>query len=176
MSDFPYVLDANVFIQAHRHYYAFPLCPGFWDAMLYHHGDGQFCSIDRVHKELMDGGEEDPLAVWAENDAPGEFWQSTDDPNVIRVYKQVSRWVIHHPQYKQKAKDDFLKGADPWLIAYCGAYGGTLVTHEQPSPQSQAKIFIPDAAKAFNVTCGNPFKVLAQLKTSFSFNSNPGAI
>ena len=32
-----YLLDANVFMEAHRRYYAFDLCPGFWECLLHHH-------------------------------------------------------------------------------------------------------------------------------------------
>lgn len=29
-----YILDANVLITAHRTYYGFDLCPGFWTAII----------------------------------------------------------------------------------------------------------------------------------------------
>ncbi len=32
-----YVLDANVFIDAHQNYYAFDICPGFWNALIQQH-------------------------------------------------------------------------------------------------------------------------------------------
>ncbi len=28
-----FVLDSNIFIEAHRRYYAFDICPGFWDSL-----------------------------------------------------------------------------------------------------------------------------------------------
>ena len=46
-----YVLDANVLIQAHRLYYAFPICPGFWDCLLQHHQAGRILSIDKVRAQ-----------------------------------------------------------------------------------------------------------------------------
>ena len=32
-----YVLDANVFIEAHQRYYALDVCPGFWLALIRQH-------------------------------------------------------------------------------------------------------------------------------------------
>ena len=31
-----YLLDANVYIQAHRRYYDFDICPGYWDCLFFH--------------------------------------------------------------------------------------------------------------------------------------------
>lgn len=50
-----FVLDANVLIQAHRTYYAFDICPGYWTALLVHHDGERLCSIDRVRSELLAG-------------------------------------------------------------------------------------------------------------------------
>ena len=46
-----YVLDANVFIEAARRYYAFDLAPVFWESILQHAAHGRIYSIDRVKKE-----------------------------------------------------------------------------------------------------------------------------
>lgn len=56
-----YVLDANVLIEAKRLYYAFDLCPGFWNSLLYHNSNGNLESIDRVGKDLAEG---DDLDAW----------------------------------------------------------------------------------------------------------------
>jgi hypothetical protein len=48
-----YVLDANVFIEAHKRYYAFDICPGYWAALIAQHHSGLVCSIDRVRDELL---------------------------------------------------------------------------------------------------------------------------
>lgn len=56
MTDDPvYVLDANVFIQAARRYYAFDLAPAFWRALVDHASEGRVQSIDRVLRELERG-------------------------------------------------------------------------------------------------------------------------
>ena len=32
------LMDADVFISAKNRYYAFDICPGFWDSLVYHFG------------------------------------------------------------------------------------------------------------------------------------------
>jgi len=36
-----YILDANVFIEATRRYYAFDLAPKFWDSLVHYAANGQ---------------------------------------------------------------------------------------------------------------------------------------
>lgn len=38
-TDRPYVLDSDVFVAAKNSYYAFAICPGFWDSLIHHHGE-----------------------------------------------------------------------------------------------------------------------------------------
>ena len=58
-----FVLDANVFIQAYRRYYAFDICPGFWNVVL-EFGPHYLISIDKVKDELFEGN--DDLKQWVE--------------------------------------------------------------------------------------------------------------
>ncbi len=53
-----YVLDANVFIEAARRYYAFDLVPRFWESLIHHAAKGRIESIDRVKQELDKGKDE----------------------------------------------------------------------------------------------------------------------
>ena len=36
-----FLLDANVFIEAAKRYYAFGIAPGYWDALIKHAGAGR---------------------------------------------------------------------------------------------------------------------------------------
>lgn len=47
-ADSVYVLDANVFIEASRHYYSFDLVPKFWETLVHYASNRQVVSIDRV--------------------------------------------------------------------------------------------------------------------------------
>jgi len=50
-----YVLDANVFIEAARRYYAFDLAPMFWESLVHHAVNGRIQSIDLIKRELERG-------------------------------------------------------------------------------------------------------------------------
>ena len=36
-----FILDSDVFIAAKNSYYAFAICPGFWDSLIHYHGTGR---------------------------------------------------------------------------------------------------------------------------------------
>lgn len=63
-----FVLDTNIFIEAHRRYYAQDLCPGFWECLIHYCQERRMLSIDRVRAELMEGPNNqdapDKLAEW----------------------------------------------------------------------------------------------------------------
>lgn len=41
-----YLIDSDVLITAKNRYYAFPICPGFWDSLLHASFQGTVHSID----------------------------------------------------------------------------------------------------------------------------------
>jgi len=104
-----YVLDANVFIEAARRYYAFDLHTPFWDILSKHAEDGVIECIDRVRDEL--DKEKDELAKWAHGSFSHAF-RSTDQEDVIKSYAKVMIWVQGQSQYTDAAKTDFAGGAD----------------------------------------------------------------
>ncbi len=57
-----YSLDANVFIEAARRYYAFDLVPRFWTGLEELARNGRIRSVDRVKQQLEKG--KDLLAEW----------------------------------------------------------------------------------------------------------------
>lgn len=50
-----FLIDANVLITAHRSYYAFDLCPGFWASVIEGHAVKRVFSTHRVETELLAG-------------------------------------------------------------------------------------------------------------------------
>jgi len=68
-----FILDADVFIQAHRQYYPFDICPGYWDAILHYRRKGRVGSIDRIKADLDKG--KDDLARWATANIPADGWR-----------------------------------------------------------------------------------------------------
>jgi hypothetical protein len=161
-----YVLDANVFIEAARHYYAFDLHTRFWDILNEHAQNGVIESIDWVKKELEKGKgkkeEEDELARWANSYFIRAFC-STDKEDVIKSYGKVMTWVQGQSQYTDAAKADFAKGADGWLVAYATAKGRVIVTHEVLRPDVKAKVPIPNVCEPFHVRYVDTFAMLREL-------------
>ena len=163
MAQLVYVLDANVFIEAARRYYAFDLGTRFWDILNDHARDGTIESVDRVREEL-DG--EDELAKWADGSFRKAF-RSTDDESVIASYREVMVWVQGHTQFSDAAKADFARVADGWLIAYAVAKNRVVVTHEVLAPDARRKVPIPNACNQFRVRWIDTFTMLRELGARF---------
>lgn len=149
-----YLLDANAFIEASRLYYAFDIAPGFWTWL----GDpthvGQVASIDAVKAEITAGTGD--LVDWAAS-RPASFWL-TDTAEVVAAMAELSAWTTDPARpYRSQAIDAFLDSADYKLIAHAMATGSTVVTREQPAPDSKTSVKIPDVCKAFNVAWTDPF-------------------
>lgn len=158
-----YVLDANVLMEAHRRYYAFDLCPGFWECLEHYCGEGCVVSLDRVRDEVQDG---DALADWVAS-APEAFFVSTADPEVVRLYQDIMAWVHSQPQFLEAAKARFARGADGWLIAYAGARGATLVTHEKFESNAKRTVPMPNVCRQFGVAYCDAFAMLRALEVRF---------
>lgn len=160
MSGMIYVIDASVFIQAARGYYAFDLAPGFWQSLIKHAGTGRVCSIDRVKRELEQG--RDDLANWARTDFAHAFL-STDEQDVVDSYRNAMEWVHSHDQFLAAAKAEFAGVADGWLVAFAQARNGVVVTHEVPEPNRRNKIKIPNVCQALGVRYVDTFEMLRDL-------------
>ena len=149
-----YLLDANAFMEANRLYYAFDIAPGFWSWL----GDpalaGQVASIDSVKDEITAGTGD--LVDWARA-LPGNFWIA-DSAGSLAAMTELAAWAADPARlFRQDAVDEFLGSADLRPIAQAMATGATVVTREQPAPDSKKKIKIPDVCNAFNVAWTDPF-------------------
>ena len=160
-----YLLDANVFIEAHRRYYAFDLCPGFWESIVWNHAQKRIYSIDRVLLELREG--EDELSEWAVNPLPSGFFLSTSEQTVINWFGQMQSWAQSQGQFSDEAKAEFAAKADCWLIAYAKANEHIVVTHEEIAPDVSKRIPIPNVCHAFDVNYVNTFEMLRDLNVNF---------
>lgn len=159
-----YLLDANVFIEAARRYYAFDLAPKFWESLIVQSKQGTIGSIDKVRLELEKG--KDQLAAWAKHDFHDGFL-STNDQAVLDVYKEIMIFVDQQ-QYSTAAIADFAAGADGWLIAYAKAKGCVVVTHEVVNEDIKRKVPIPNVCLSFDVPFVDTFQMLRQLAIQFS--------
>ncbi|HDH50846.1 MAG TPA: DUF4411 family protein [Nitrospirae bacterium] len=167
----PYLLDADVFIAAKNSYYSFGICPGFWDSLIHHHGEGSVLSIDKVKGELLAGRKDEDLVQWVKSELSARFFIGTDDEAVTSAYADIMLWVQRNPQYLDHAKAKFATEADGWLVAYAMAHEGIVITNEQPRPQSRSRILLPDVCSQFNVTYKDIFFMLRDLAVQFKWRS-----
>ncbi len=172
-----FVLDANVFIETHRNYYPFDICPGFWDGLIQHFRSGNLLSIDKVREELLDiskleDEEPDALYFWTLA-APQDMFVSSSSRALADAYNEIIAWVSSRPQFFVGAKDEFAEKADGWLVAHANVHGLTLVTQEVPDPRIKKRVPIPNVCQQFNVPYCNTFDMLRQLGVRFELAPNP---
>lgn len=163
MMDSTFVLDANVFIEAARRYYAFDLVPGFWEKLIRHAESGRIQSIDRVSRELERG--KDELATWAREHFARGF-ASTYETDIIQAYSRVINWVQAQERFSTATKASFAAGADGWLVAYALVKRCVVVTQEIPAPDGK-NVKIPDVCMAFTVHFCDTFQMLRSIGILF---------
>jgi hypothetical protein len=164
-SDPVFVVDANVFIEAARRYYAFDLVPVFWEKLAEHAAGGRVESIDRVKQELDRGRDE--LAQWV-NGAFAEAFASTEGEEFVDAYREVMNWVNAEGQFMPMAKAEFASGADGWLVAYAIVKARLVVTHEVVAADARRKVPIPNVCQAFGLPpCVDTFQMLRVLGVRF---------
>jgi hypothetical protein len=163
----PYLLDANVFIQAKRLHYGMDFCPAFWEWLVAKNAANEVFSIERVGDELLAGGDE--LSDWA-NDRGDAFFLKPD-PSLLTALPTVSAWSGGQ-SYEPAAVNTFLLVADYYLVAHGLAHGHTVVTHEIASTSTK-KIKIPDACIGLGIKCVTPYEMLRTERARFILGPTP---
>jgi hypothetical protein len=168
-TDKKYLLDANVFIEAKRRYYAFDLCPGYWECLVWHHRTACIQSIDRVKGEFERGADE--LSEWATSVMPETCFASCDDTAVTAQYAEIMAWVQSQDQFFPEAKAEYAGSADGWLIAYAKVNSLIVVTQEVLAPDARKKVPIPNVCQAFGVDYVDTFEMLRDLEAQFNWQA-----
>ncbi|MEI6715147.1 MAG: DUF4411 family protein [Verrucomicrobiota bacterium] len=150
-----YLLDTNTLIQAKNEYYAFHLCPGFWDWLDAQNVGQNVYSIEPVLAEIREGA--DDLTVWAGKRA-AKFFVPMDAASIATVQKVVL--CVQQGDFKPEAKSEFLAKADPLLIAYALTHGCTLATHEVHVEGERKKVKIPTICRTLGVSYVRTFQML----------------
>lgn len=159
-----FLLDANVFIQAHRFYYPMDVFPAFWEWLEEENTKGNICSIIPILDEITAG--DDELSDWMTDLDRNDWFLPVDEEKVQLDFSEIVNWVSQQSLFKETAKKEFLSVADPWLIAL-GRSGYTVVTQEKSDPKSKKKIFIPDVCREFGVPCINTIELIRKLNGRF---------
>lgn len=159
-----YLLDSNTFIEAKNRYYNMTVCPAYWAWILQRFVAQDLASISMVGDELKRG--DDTLATWAK-DHP-DFFTSVHDDETQACFATVANLVVGRgAKMKAGAAEEFLSGADPWLIAKAMATGATVVTQESLDHGIKKKFLIPNICMEFGVGWMNTFDMLYKLEARF---------
>jgi hypothetical protein len=151
----PYLLDANVFIQAKNQHYGFDFCPAFWDWLLGANTAQLVFSVDEIGAELKAGS--DALATWAT--ARDDKFFLKPDSKVVSSLVTTSNWAANSG-FGPAAVSGFLAVADYHLVARAHAEGYIVVTHEALD-NSTKRIKIPVACNGLGVVWKTPFQMLS---------------
>ncbi len=167
-----YLLDSNIFIQAHRAYYPLDVVLSFWETIKELANQGVIYTINYVKNEIYRN--EDELKNWCENNLPSEFFINADEeifPN--NTYVDVINWAVSKIKnpYSEKAVNQFssTEVADSFLIAYAlvDIDERVIITQETPAPNAKHRIKIPDVCNAFNIRYMNIMDMFRELKVTF---------
>ena len=164
-----FVLDTGVFIEPHKKYYPFDICPGYWDCLARHQNRGKIITLDKVLDEINRGNDNDKLRVWA-NNMPKSFFAPSGDTDIIQRYSDLVNWVQASGHFTDSAKEEFMKAdnADGFLLAYAKAKGGIVITEEKSNPAVKSRIKIPDVGKQFGIKCCDIQWMLRKLGARFT--------
>lgn len=159
-----HLLDANTLIEAKNRYYGMTICPGFWSWLLLQNQAYEVASIVSVKDELTRG--QDSLAQWARENSV--LFHDISDDQTQEAFGQVATAIAaQNEKMKVGALEEFLGGADPWLIAKAMVTGATVVTHEVRNLEAKRKFIIPDVCETFGVPYMNTFELLGKLEARF---------
>lgn len=158
-----YLLDSNTFIEAKNRYYSMTVCPGYWQWLLQSNVQAGVASIGFVKDELTSGTDE--LAAWAKDNP--HLFIANDDEQTQSAYAKVVQYVMTLAGMKHGAQEEFLRGADPWLIAKAMTTGAKVVTHEKLDRNIKRKILIPNVCEQFHVEYIDTFELLHELEAKF---------
>jgi len=158
-----YLLDANTYIQAKNEYYQMDVCPGYWDWLDQQFASDSLASVSMVYKELKEFGDE--LSDWVK-ERKVQFLDVSDE--VTQVYfSEIAEYVVQIGNLKPGNLENFLEGADPWLIAKAREINANVVTHEVLAPESSRKVKVPNICEVFGVEYINTFQMLRTLEARF---------
>lgn len=157
----PYLLDANVFIEANRRHYGMDFCPAFWDWIIRQNAAGHVFSVEKVGDELIAGGDE--LSNWATIRGPSFFL--TPDEAMFASLSAVGQWASIQ-NYRPAAVSAFLEDPDYYLIAFAHAHGYIVVTHEVPS-DGVRQVKIPNVCIGMKIKFMTPFEMLRSERARF---------
>src|SRR5450830_974046 len=111
-------------------------CPGYWTWLARTKDAGRLSSVESVGSELRRGNDE--LAQWVTTQA--DLFLPESDAATQNAFAEIAAHIASQAAaMKAGALEEFLGGADPWLIAKARITGRTVVTHERLNTANRRK-------------------------------------
>lgn len=102
----------------------------------------------------------------------GLFLPVTEEATQQAFARVASHVASQSEVMKAGALEEFLDGADPWLIAKALTIPDAIVvTHEQLNLQLRRKYSIPNVCQFFGLTCIDTFELLSRTDARFVLES-----
>lgn len=157
-----FAVDADVFIRAHRDDYPPDIFPGVWEALSRSCDEGVMVTTPRVFEEISFPSE---LASWMKERKDALVVDVSDDA-IVESLRRLMDWADKQRRFSERKRREFERSADPELIAYALAHGHTVVTNEQPAPQSST-VKIPDVCDALGIEVASLLDLFRHVDAEF---------
>lgn len=158
----PFWIDASVLIQAEKKIYPARRVPQFWTFL---HGELEAGNVKMprlAYDEVVDFG--DGLSDWCKQRKSMGLYVRASKSVQQDCYARVVEHVYQKHASHQAA--EFMKGADPWLIAHALCEGGTVVT-EETRGGAKLKVKIPTTTKELGGRWCDLSDMLDELNANF---------
>lgn len=155
----PYLLDANVLIDANRDYYPIGRVPEFWDWLVDRATKQQVKIPLETYEEILAGNDDD-LTRWLRKHRDLLLLDENVDETMVARVTDLG--------YAPDLTDEEVEriGRDPFLVAYALASPAerTVVTTEGSKPSKRrANRHLPDVCDDFDVLHCNTFRFIEAL-------------
>lgn len=75
------VLDSNAFIEPKNRFYAFDICPGYWEFVIDDFESGNAMSVTHVRNEILGGS--DALSTWMKDELDKKYFFDCADVTAV---------------------------------------------------------------------------------------------
>ncbi|TPW35219.1 DUF4411 family protein [Oecophyllibacter saccharovorans] len=162
-----FLVDTCIFIESAKIHHPMDIFPSLWGKLLETAGDKWF-TCKPVANEIKDWG--DDVFSWFDGlkKTHPEAILDHSPEDIQKGFADITQGIVDNAHYKPFAKEKFLSGADPWLLAFGRARGYKIVTRETIiDPNIKKRIKIPNVCKDYNIDCLNLNEFLRYVSFKF---------
>lgn len=158
-----YWVDANVFIWGSNVPYPFERARGYWNWFARKIDEGVIVTHVKVYEEVVRGSktkEDEPIIRWMKTRKDDGLRIRSTKEHQLLVGQVCTRAFEKFDEIKAQ---EFIKGADPYLIAHAKLDSGFVVTQESKGKERR----IPQMCREFGVECYNLYEMNEALQAEF---------